>query len=48
MKSITQDYQRAGVYCIYNKRTNEEYIGSSKNVYQRLLKHRAYWRKGIH
>lgn len=48
MRQVTQDFKRAGIYCIQNTSNNKRYIGSSKNVYQRLLKHFALLRHGKH
>lgn len=39
MEKITRDLKVSGIYCIENKINNKTYIGSSKNLYQRLLKH---------
>ena len=38
----------SGIYSIMCKTTNKSYIGSSKNVKQRLQCHRSYLRKDVH
>lgn len=48
MQSIKQDLKRSGVYIILNKLNNHRYVGSSKNIYSRLLKHRSLLRAGKH
>lgn len=48
MKNIKQDLKCSGVYVIINKTNNHRYIGSSKNIYGRLLKHRALLRANRH
>lgn len=49
MQRITQILnKRSGIYCIVNNKTQKKYVGSSKNLYQRLLVHRAMLRKGNH
>lgn len=48
MKSIKQNLKKSGIYCIINIKNNKRYIGSSKNIYQRLLKHRSLLRKNKH
>jgi len=48
MKKITQDWKTSGIYCIINISNNKRYIGSSKNLYQRLLKHRSLLRGNKH
>lgn len=48
MKSITQDLKISGIYCIINIKNSKKYIGSSKNIRQRLWSHRAELRHGKH
>lgn len=48
MEKITRDLKVSGIYCIENKINNKTYIGSSKNLYQRLLKHFALLRYDKH
>ena len=48
MRQVTQDLKRCGIYCIQNISNNKRYIGSSKNMYQRLLKHFALLRHNKH
>lgn len=36
MKAITQDLNFSGIYCIINIKNSKRYIGSSKNIRQRL------------
>lgn len=49
MKKIGQELNGiCAVYCIYNCINGCEYIGSSSNVYNRMLKHRALLRHGKH
>lgn len=45
---ITKKLKQSGVYCLINIINNKRYIGSSKNIYQRLLKHRSLLRKNKH
>ena len=40
--------KKSGVYCIVNKKNNKKYIGSSKNIWQRLQCHRSYLRNNSH
>ena len=39
---------KSGIYCILNKNNNKKYIGSSKNLYNRLMKHRSLLRNNKH
>jgi len=48
MKITTDNKGKSGIYCIHNTINNKKYIGSSINIYQRLLAHRSYLRKNIH
>lgn len=48
MEKITKDLKVSGIYCIENKVNHKTYIGSSKNIYQRLLKHFALLRHNKH
>lgn len=48
MKSITQDLKISGIYCIINIKNSKRYIGSSKNIRQRLWTHRAGLRHNKH
>lgn len=45
---ITKKLKQSGIYCLINIINNKRYIGSSKNIYQRLLKHRSLLRKNKH
>lgn len=44
MEKITKELKVSGIYCIENVVNYKVYIGSSKNIYQRLLKHFALLR----
>ena len=49
MKAISKKLEGlSGVYCIININNGKRYIGSSKNIYQRLLKHRSLLRNNKH
>ena len=48
MKRITQDLKISGIYCIINIKNSKKYIGSSKNIRQRLWSHRAELRHNKH
>lgn len=48
MRKITQDLKVSGIYCIINLKNSKRYIGSSKNIRQRLWNHRALLRKRRH
>lgn len=49
MERITKELRKkSGIYCIVNTDNQKKYVGSSKNLYQRLMKHRAYLRKNMH
>lgn len=48
MEKITKELRVSGIYCIENKNNHKTYIGSSKNLYQRLLKHFALLRHDRH
>ena len=48
MEKITRDLKVSGIYCIENTTNHKTYIGSSKNIYQRLLKHFALLRHNKH
>ena len=49
MEKITRELLKvSGIYCIENKINHKVYIGSSKNIYQRLLKHFALLRHNKH
>lgn len=46
--NIAQNYKFSGIYCIINTINGKKYIGSSKNIYNRWLKHRATLRGNYH
>ena len=48
MDKITKELKVSGIYCIENVVNHKTYIGSSKNIYQRLLKHFALLRHNRH
>ena len=48
MEKITRDLKVSGIYCIENVTNHKTYIGSSNNIYQRLLKHFALLRHNKH
>lgn len=48
MKQISRNLQKSGIYMIVNTINGNKYIGSSKNIYQRLLTHRSYLRHDKH
>ena len=48
MDKITKELKVSGIYCIENIINHKTYIGSSKNIYQRLLKHFALLRHNKH
>ena len=49
MKAISKKLEGiSGVYCLININNGKRYIGSSKNIYQRLLKHRSLLRNNKH
>ena len=48
MEKITKELKVSGIYCIENVVNHKIYIGSSKNIYQRLLKHFALLRHNKH
>lgn len=49
MDRVTKElWKKSGIYCIVNTDNQKKYVGSSKNIYQRLQKHRAYLRKNMH
>lgn len=48
MKKITKDLKISGIYCIINIKNSKKYIGSSKNIRQRLWNHRAELRHNKH
>lgn len=48
MDKITKELKVSGIYCIENVTNHKTYIGSSKNIYQRLLKHFALLRHNKH
>jgi len=48
MDKITRELKVSGIYCIENTISHKTYIGSSKNIYQRLLKHFALLRHNKH
>ena len=48
MKAITKDLEITGVYMIINTKNGKRYIGSSKNIRNRLWCHRAYLRHNKH
>lgn len=48
MEKVTRELKVSGIYCIENKINHKTYIGSSKNLYQRLLKHFALLRHNKH
>jgi group I intron endonuclease len=49
MKSITNSLNgKSGIYCIINIKNQKRYIGSSKNLQTRLLKHRSLLRHNKH
>ena len=48
MDKITKELKVSGIYCIENITNHKTYIGSSKNIYQRLLKHFALLKHNKH
>ena len=49
MNRVTKElWNKSGIYCLVNTDNQKKYVGSSKNIYQRLQKHRAYLRKNMH
>lgn len=49
MKRIEQSLKnKLGIYCLINIVNQKRYVGSSKNLQQRLLKHRSLLRKNKH
>lgn len=49
MNKVTKQlWKKSGIYCIVNIINQKRYIGSSKNLYNRIGAHRSYLRKGIH
>ena len=48
MDKITMELKVSGIYCIENIVNHKTYIGSSKNIYQRLIKHFALLRHNKH
>ena len=48
MDKITKELKVSGIYCIENITNHKTYIVSSKNIYQRLLKHFALLRHNKH
>ena len=49
MEKVTKELLKvSGIYCIENRINHKSYIGSSKNLYQRLLKHFALLRYNKH
>ena len=48
MKSIAKNLEVSVIYCIINLKNNKRYIGSSKNIRQRLWYHRAELRHNNH
>lgn len=49
MEKVTKElWRKSGIYCLVNTENQKKYVGSSKNIYQRLQKHRAYLRKNMH
>lgn len=48
MQILSEYCKKIGIYCIHNIVNNHRYIGSSKNIQQRLLKHRHNLRNNIH
>lgn len=45
---LTKDLKKTGVYCILNIVNNKVYVGSSINMYSRLMKHRSLLRNNKH
>lgn len=48
MKQIRRDLKRCGIYMIVNLINSKKYIGSSKDIQQRLQSHRAILRNNHH
>lgn len=49
MKNISNDLKdKCGIYCIINIQNHKRYIGSTKNLQQRLWKHRSLLRHNKH
>ena len=45
---IKTEFKKSGIYCIINIKNGHKYIGSSTNMYQRLMCHRSWLRRGSH
>ena len=48
MKAITKDLEVSGIYMIINTKNGKRYIGSSKNIRNRMWDHRAELRHNYH
>jgi hypothetical protein len=48
MLNVTPAPKKSGIYRIFNTETNKSYIGSSKNIYNRLHKHKYELMKNKH
>lgn len=47
-EKVFKDLECCGIYAIYCDANDKYYIGSSKNIPQRILKHRCFLRNGKH
>lgn len=48
MKNISHSKKISGIYCIKNKKNNNSYIGSSKNIYYRIARHISDLKRNSH
>ena len=48
MQKLNKNLKKSGIYCILNLSNQKKYIGSSKNIYDRLINHKMMLNNNNH
>jgi len=48
MQKLNKQCKKSGIYCILNLKNQKKYIGSSKNIYDRIINHKMMLRNNKH
>lgn len=48
MQETTKNHSKPGIYCILNLKNQKKYIGSSKDIQERIINHKGMLRNNKH